>query len=92
MPCTQYTTDYHRLQPAIDNRRAKWYSCDVMVTIDSMPRQTANSVPVTIRFPADLHQRLSAYAEEHGRPFTAQVLYWLRHDLEMAERGSHPKP
>lgn len=45
-----------------------------------------------IRFPVDLHRELSEYAQAHGRPFTAQVIYWLRHDLELAERGEHPKP
>jgi hypothetical protein len=45
-----------------------------------------------IRFPDDLHRQLTEYAQSHGRPFTAQVLYWLRHDLELAQRGEHPKP
>lgn len=62
------------------------------VTIEGMPRSGVASVPVTIRFPADLHQQLTDYAEQHGRPFTAQVLYWLRNDMELAARGEHPKP
>jgi hypothetical protein len=62
------------------------------VTIGDMPRAGSETVPVTIRFPADLHQQLTEYAQEHGRPFTAQVIYWLRHDLELAQRGKHPKP
>ena len=62
------------------------------ISIEDMPRSGATTVPVTIRFPADLHEELTAYAQEHGRPFTAQVLYWLRYDLELAERGKHPKP
>lgn len=62
-------------------------------TIEGVPpRQATPSTPVTIRFPNDLHEQLTAYAEAHGRPFTAQVIYWLRHDLELAERGEHPKP
>jgi hypothetical protein len=61
------------------------------VTLDDVPRATP-TVPVTIRFPIDLHRELTEYAEEHGRPFTAQVIYWLRNDLEMAIHGEHPKP
>lgn len=59
---------------------------------DVAPRQSTPSTPVMIRFPVDLHRELSEYAQAHGRPFTAQVIYWLRHDLELAERGEHPKP
>lgn len=62
------------------------------VTIDGMPRTGSASTPVTIRFPDELHAWLTQYAEAHGRPFTAQVLYWLKNDREMAERGEHPKP
>ncbi len=61
------------------------------VTLDDMAAQ-AKSTPVTIRFPNDLHRELTDYAQQHGRPFTAQVIYWLRNDLEMVKRGEYPKP
>lgn len=59
---------------------------------DVAPRPSVPSTPVTIRFPDDLHRQLTEYAQAHGRPFTAQVIYWLKNDLDMAERGEHPKP
>lgn len=62
-------------------------------TIDTMtPRSAVPSTPVTIRFPVDLHQALTQYAQEHGRAFTAQVIYLLRTDLELLLRGEYPKP
>ncbi len=62
-------------------------------TIQAMPpRQTMPTTPVTIRFPVELHEWLTKYARDHGRPFTAQVMYWLQNDREMAERGEHPRP
>lgn len=80
------------MQPIVDRLLEIAYSGVMASTIEPVPRPQLGSVPVTIRFPADLHERLSEYAQEHGRPFTAQVIYWLRNDLEMAERGEHPKP
>jgi len=64
----------------------------VATTIEDVPRKPIPTTPVTLRFPVELHQQLTQYATAHGRPFTAQVLYWLRYDLELALKGEHPKP
>lgn len=81
------------MQPLVDTNHGFWYSGHMdTTTIEDVPRKQTLSTPVTIRFPVDLHQQLTEYAEAHGRPFTAQVLYWLRNDLEMAQRGEYPKP
>jgi hypothetical protein len=66
--------------------------------LSTMPRpptttaQPGPAVPVTIRFPRELHDRLTRYAQDHARTFSAQLLYWLAYDVDLAERGEHPLP
>lgn len=50
-------------------------------------RESKEEVVFCLRLPPELYEQLKSYAEVEGRSMNAQLVYWIRKQLDVAGTG-----